>query len=164
MPITGDAPDFTLKSVEGKEVSLGKITPMFPALLVFFSSRGDACELMMPLLREFGVAYNGADLEILAISQDSRAEAAGYLKSIGWSGRILVDPAPYDVSRAYGIRELPAAVLVDCDNTIVASAEGVTESGFNALSRAIADLAKWSYAPVVPGETPAVEPQPSRAS
>lgn len=163
MPIVGAAPGFTLKSTDDKVVSLYEITPLFPVLLVFFSSRGKACGAMMPLLREFGIAYRGADVEILAISQDSRAEAATYLDSIGWSGRVLVDPAPYEVSTAYNVRRLPAAVLVDGNNTVIASAEGVTESGFNALSRAVANLVGWNYTPVVPGEAPEVEEQPSRA-
>lgn len=158
----GTAPDFELRTLDDLPVKLSLITPLWPVLLLFFRVRGEACELMMPMLREFEIAYNGADLEILAISQESLHETKNYMASLGWRGRVLVDHPPYAVSASYQIKELPAAVLVGPEMEILASAEGADEAGMNRVSQAVADLASWTYAPVVSSQPVGVEAVPTR--
>lgn len=147
---TPTAPDFELLSTEGKPVQLYPITAMWPVLLVFFSARDDACRRLLPMIAQFERAYRGADLEILAISQDSRMQARDEMKGLGWSGRVLVDPAPHLVSASYGIRDLPALVLIGPENQVLAMAQGPDDASINAVGRAVANLTRWNYLPMVP--------------
>ncbi|RIK09921.1 MAG: hypothetical protein DCC49_04865 [Acidobacteria bacterium] len=163
MTTTSTAPDFELTSTEGKTVKLYPITAMWPVLLVFFRSRGEACERIMPMIADFERTYRGADLEILAISQDSRAEARDRLAELGWGGRILIEAPPYSVSKSFGVTELPALVLIGPDNQVLAAAQGADEFGMNSVGRAVAELTNWTYRPVVGEQLEDLEAVPSRS-
>lgn len=160
--MTSTAPDFELTSTEGKTVKLYPITAMWPVLLVFFRSRGEACERILPMIAEFERTYRGADLEILAISQDSRGEARDRMAELGWGGRILLETPPYSVSKSFGVTELPALVLIGPDNQVLAAAQGPDEFAMNSVGRAVADLTKWNYRPVVGEQLEDLEAVPSR--
>lgn len=162
MTATSTAPDFELTSVEGKSVKLYPITAMWPVLLVFFRSRGETCERIVPMIAEFERTYRGADLEILAVSQDSKAEARDRMKELGWGGRILLETPPYAVSKSFGVTDLPALVLIGPDNQVIAMAQGADEFAMNSVAQSVADLTKWTYRPLITEQLPDLESVRSR--
>lgn len=162
MTTTSTAPDFELTSTEGKTVKLYPITAMWPVLLVFFRSRGEACERILPMIADFERTFRGADLEILAISQDSRAEARDRMDDLGWGGRVLIETPPYSVSKSFGVTELPALVLIGPDNQVLAAAQGADEFAMNSVGQAVAELTKWTYRPIVGEALENLETVPSR--
>ncbi len=115
---TGDkAPDFTLKTLEGKEVRLsdykGKVV-----LINFWASWCPPCRAEMPLFEDVYKRYRDKGFEILAISTDVNEEAVHkFLKDIKVSFPILMDDGK--VSEIYGITGLPTSYLLDRDGKVI---------------------------------------------
>jgi hypothetical protein len=96
--------DFSLPSVAGDSVRLSD----GPALLLFVS---EECPTSTLALRRL----SGAGVRIVAVFEDPLEVAARVARRTGFDGVVLSEPAPYDVSRAYGLVSLPTAVLVDAE-------------------------------------------------
>lgn len=60
----------------------------------------------VPAMRDRGVT-------VAAVFADPLEVAARTARRAGFSGSVLSEPSPYDVSRAYGLQAVPTAVLVD---------------------------------------------------
>jgi len=126
-----EAPDFTLKDQDANEVSLSSFRGDKAVALVFYPfsfsgiCRGELCELRDDLSR-----YESADVQVLAVSCDSRQVQKAWADSEGYQFPVLSDHWPHgEVARAYGVFNedvgcaMRATFLVDKDGTIVDSFE-----------------------------------------
>jgi mycoredoxin-dependent peroxiredoxin len=122
-----EAPDFTLKDQDANEVSLSSFRGDKAVALVFYPfsfsgiCRGELCELRDDLSR-----YESADVQLLAISCDSRQVQKAWADAEGYQFPVLSDHWPHgEVARAYGVFNedvgcaMRATFLVDKDGTIV---------------------------------------------
>ncbi len=64
------APGFTLKSLDGKEYSLGKLLEKGPVVAVFFKISCPVCQFTLPYLQRLAQRYAGDSATVIAISQD----------------------------------------------------------------------------------------------
>ncbi|MCX8118431.1 MAG: TlpA family protein disulfide reductase [Desulfobacterota bacterium] len=107
-----EPPPFSLKSLEGKEVSL-KDYKGKPVLLFFWGSWCQACKEDLALLEKFGGRSN-LQMEILTIAVDGEKERR--IRSIVKEYRITL-PVLLDqkekTARAYGVRMIPTAYLIN---------------------------------------------------
>ncbi len=111
------APDFKLKTLDGKQVSLsglrGKVV-----LINFWASWCPPCKEEIPLFEEVYKKYRDKGFEILAISTDSSIDALkDFLKDHKISFTVLLDNGK--VSNLYGIQGLPTSFLVDREGKVV---------------------------------------------
>jgi len=111
------APDFKLKTLDGKEVSLsdyrGKVV-----LINFWATWCPPCREEMPLFERVYKKYRDKGFEILAISTDTSTEPVKkFVKEYKLSFLILMDAD--NVSGLYGIQGLPTSFLIDREGKIV---------------------------------------------
>jgi peroxiredoxin len=121
------APDFSLRSVEGKKVSLSDYRGK-AVLINFWATWCAPCKIEMPWLVELRKQYASQGFEILGVSEDDadtpRTKLAKFGLEQGLNYPLLVgDDA---VSRKYGgVEFLPTSYFVGRDGKIVAETAGL---------------------------------------
>jgi len=119
------APDFTLKTPEGTELSLSSLKGKV-VLLDFWASWCKPCRASFPHMKELYEKYHSKGFEILGVTNDSNHKAwkkAIENDEIPWlnvADEFPVNPAPARVISEYGMDYLPSTVLIDKDGIIIA--------------------------------------------
>lgn len=141
------APDFTLTNQHGEEVTLSSFRGVKPVTLVFYplsfsgTCTGELCEL-----RDNLSVFESAEVELLAISVDSKFTQAKFAESEGYKFQLLADFWPhgavtkqYDAfldEKGHGTR---ATFVIDKDGVV--AAKFVTSPGearnFNSYQKAL---------------------------
>jgi peroxiredoxin len=122
-----DAPDFVLKSLDGKNLRLSEYRGQ--VVLVNFWARWDGdSRKEMPALEHLYGTYGRAGLVVLGVAVDGDMRRAGeFAKSMGVSYPILLS-GNGDVGRDYQIQAMPLTILVD-RNGVVRFASGGYQRG-----------------------------------
>ena len=119
--------DFTLKDVEGNDVSLqsykGKVI-----VLDFWATWCGPCKVEIPHFIEFQQKYGSTGLQIVGISVDDPVDKlAPYVKEMGMNYPVLQGLGHDDVQDAYGpILGIPVSVLISRDGKVCATHTGLT--------------------------------------
>ncbi len=111
-PLSGAAPDFTLKTLDGSNFRLeehrGEVL-----FINFWATWCGPCRQEMPLLNELHERYSAAGFKILGVNvEEDSAGAATMAKKMGLSFPILFDTES-NVSQLYNVDAMPSSVLVD---------------------------------------------------
>jgi peroxiredoxin len=109
------APEFTLASVTGGSLGRAELHADGPALLLFVSEECPTCTLTLRRLAPLVPQLAASGLPITAIFEDPLEVAARVARRTGFTGTVLSEPAPYEVSRAYELVSLPTFVFIDRD-------------------------------------------------
>ncbi|HWD65880.1 MAG TPA: redoxin domain-containing protein [Solirubrobacteraceae bacterium] len=127
------APDFVLPSAAAGPLSLQELTADGPALLVFVSEECPTSTLTLRRLAPAVPALQEGGLSVAAVFADPLEVGARTARRAGFSTTVLSEPAPYDISRAYGVQTVPTAVLVDPTREIQGRIVGWDADGLQAL-------------------------------
>jgi peroxiredoxin len=156
------APNFSLKSLDGKEFSLSATLQKGPVLLAFFKIGCPVCQFTFPFLERLYQRYKNLDLTIVGISQNGPEKAAAFNKEYGVTFPVLLDPEEkgYVVSNAYGLTMVPTILLVDTDGSVLVSQMGFVKSDLESIANRFAERTKLAKAPLfLPSESiPANKP------
>ncbi len=119
-PIAGHhAPDFTLRNLEGQEVSLSDFRGQ-PVIINFWATWCGPCRVEMP---EFQNAFNAHETDGLVVlgvnltERDSIDAVPGFLDEFGLTFPVVLDQAG-DVANTYNVFGQPASVFVNKDGTV----------------------------------------------
>src|SRR5579883_1172793 len=107
LPAGATAPEFQLKSLDGKEFFLREALVRGPVLLVFFKVSCPTCQYSFPFYERLFRKYRNRNVTLVAISQNNPAETAAFAREFGVTFPILLDDIPYPVSNAYGLTNVP---------------------------------------------------------
>jgi peroxiredoxin len=129
------APDFDLPSVAGGAVGLADLLAGGFALVVFVSEECPTCALTLRRLVPLVEPLQQGGVRTVALFEDPPEVAARTARRAGFAGTVLAQPAPYDISRAYGLVSVPTSVLIDGDGRIARRVAGWDEQGLNDLLR-----------------------------
>ena len=127
------APSFTLKSVDGKTVSLADYKGK-AVLLNFWATWCGPCKLEMPWLIQMQKKYASKGFTVLGISEDdgSTKEVSDFMAKMGVDYPVLM----YDdqMNKAYGgIDYLPTSYYIGRDGKVIVEAGGlISESEMEA--------------------------------
>ncbi|MDD4859967.1 MAG: TlpA disulfide reductase family protein [Dehalococcoidales bacterium] len=113
------APDFALRGLDGKGVSLSQFKGQ-PVLLNFWATWCGPCRAEMPYLNDLYLDKEWSDkgLQILAVSSGEPAERVEqFLKENGLSLPVLLDTTQ-SVSQDFHIQYLPTTFFIDKDGII----------------------------------------------
>lgn len=117
------APDFTLRSLDGADVALHELWRAGPVLLVFFKVTCPACQLTFPFLERI----HRGNLKVVAISQDDAKATAAFHGRFGVTMPTLLDSGPsYVAGRAYNISAVPSLFWIEAGGRV-----GWSDAGFD---------------------------------
>jgi peroxiredoxin len=107
-----DAPDFVLKSMDGKNLRMSEFRGQV-VLVNFWARWASDSRQEMPALDRINTTYNRAGLVVLGISVDEDlGRAREYAAAMKVSYPIMFDTGS-DIGRDYLLQKMPMTVLVD---------------------------------------------------
>src|SRR5579859_2885585 len=114
-PVAGaPAPDFTLKSLDGQQVTLSQLKG-HPVLINFWASWCPPCRLEMPDLVKAYTAHKAEGFVLLGLNAtalDTLPDIKAFVKEFGMTFPVLLDQDG-SVEALYRLRGLPLSVFVD---------------------------------------------------
>jgi peroxiredoxin len=129
-----DMPDFTLRDLSNREVSLNDFKGKSPVLLFFWATWCPYCQKSLPAMISLREKYSDQDLAILGIDLDEpRDLVQDYIDKFNVNFTILIDERNV-VSSQMGIVGVPTFILVDKEG------KGVVAD--NSLSPAMSQMIK----------------------
>jgi len=106
------APDFTLKTLDGQEITLSKLRGKV-VLLDFWATWCGPCKESIPHLVQIYKTYQQKELEIIGMNVD-RGDVSGvhrFVKSMDIPYPVIITPD--EVGRSYGVAGIPTTILID---------------------------------------------------
>jgi peroxiredoxin len=148
------APEFTLKTLDGKGFSLSDETALGPVVLAFFKVSCPTCQYAFPFLERLHKAYGHQRARLFGVSQNNAKETAAFVKEFGVAFPILLDDTrAYPVSNSYGLTNVPTIFWIAEDGEIEISSVGWVKAEFEQINRKMAEAGKAALAAVFkPGE------------
>ena len=121
------APDFTLKTLDGKTLKLSDLRGK-AVVLNFWATWCPPCKVELPWFVDLQKQYGGQGLQIVGISEDEggKDKVAAFVKEMGVNYTIAVDDS--SVSEKYGdVEDLPTTFYIDRNGKIVEFAMGLVD-------------------------------------
>ena len=128
-PTGKPAPDFTLQTLEGKNVTLSSLHGK-GVLLNFWATWCGPCKIEMPWFVELQKEYGPQGLQIVGVAMDdsSTQDIQTFVKEMGVNYPVLIGKEA--VGQAYGgVDVLPTTFFIDRDGKIVAREFGLQSRG-----------------------------------
>jgi len=154
------APEFSLKSVDGKEYALGKLLEKGPAVVAFFKISCPVCQFTVPYLQRLAERYAGESATVIGVSQDDARGTKEFNREYGVTFPTLLDEHGYPVSNAYGLSMVPTIFLIEPDGKVKISCMGFDKSDLEKIAGELSQRRKISSAPlfrpdeVIPAQKP----------
>ena len=143
------APDFTLRGMDGKELSLREALARGPVVVAFFKISCPVCQYTFPFLERVYKAYGNHNLTIAGVSQNDQKDTAAFLKEYGVTFPVLLDDTSrYPVSNAYGLTNVPTMFWIAQDREIEISSVGWERKEIEEMSRRAAEITRVGPKPV----------------
>ena len=142
--VTGTkAPEFELKTVDGKRVSLSGELSHGAVVLAFFKVSCPTCQYAFPFLERLHKAYGNKGVRLVGVSQNDAKDTAAFNKEYGITFPVLLDDMrSYPASNAYGLTNVPSIFYVAQDGEIEVSSVGWIKADFEEISRRMAGAGK----------------------
>jgi peroxiredoxin len=135
------APDFTLRSADGKNLRLNEQRGQV-VLVNFWASWCGPCRQEMPHLNRLYDKYRASGFTLLAVNiDDDPRQATGTATRWGLKFPVLLD-ADKAVSKLYDLGSMPATVLIDRDGRVRYLHRGYREGMEEGYERQIRELVK----------------------
>ena len=111
------APNFTLKSLSGKNLKLSEMTGNV-VLINFWASWCGPCREEMPLLNALHKKYEPLGFTVLGVNVEEQTDLArGFLNDFPVDFPVLLDKKN-EVSKLYNVIAMPTTVVVDRDGNM----------------------------------------------
>ena len=115
--VKGPAPNFTLKSMSGKNLKLSEMAGNV-VLINFWASWCGPCREEMPLLNALHKKYAPLGFTVLGVNVEEQVDGArGFLSNVPVDFPILLDNTN-KVSKQYKVIAMPTTVVVDRDGNM----------------------------------------------
>jgi peroxiredoxin len=134
------APAFQLATTMGERLSFLEALARGPVLLAFFKVSCPICQFTFPFLERIHQQLREQGGQIWGVVQDKAKDGAQFAATYGVTFPILIDDAPYKVSRAYSLAHVPTLFLVKPDGRVEISSEGFCKADLLAIQKSLAQL------------------------
>lgn len=138
-PFPGSAPDFSLKSFDGKEITLSQLKGKV-VLLDFWATWCGPCKESIPHLIQLYKNYRESGLEVVGMNIDKGDGEAVRRFVMSMDIPYPVVAAPEEVVRDYRVTGIPATFLIDKEGKIRERAVGFSGAIARQLNTKVADL------------------------
>jgi peroxiredoxin len=148
------APEFELKTLDGKLFSLNDQMARGPVVLVFFKVSCPTCQYALPFYQRLYETYGHKGVALVGISQNGAKDTATFNKEFGVTFPVLLDDThSYPVSNAYGLTNVPTIFWIAQDGEIEISSVAWVKADFEQINRRMAEAGKITPAAMFrPGE------------
>jgi len=138
-PTPGLAPDFTLKTLEGKEITLSQLKGKV-VLLDFWATWCGPCRESIPHLIQLYKNYRESGFVLVGMNVDKGdvEVVRRFVKSMDIPYPVVT--APEDVVRSYRVTGIPATFLIDKGGKIREKMAGFNSAIAQQLTAKVADL------------------------
>jgi peroxiredoxin len=139
------APDFTLPTPDGKNLSLSDYLGKSVVLIDFWATTCDPCLVEIPHLVELYEKHKDKGFVVLAISADgpeTRAQVTSVIHDKKMSFPVLLDEETTVIARYNPRRDMPFTVLIDKSGAIVRKQSGYTPGDELKLAAEVEKLLK----------------------
>lgn len=134
------APEVKLPLVSGGTFDLAEALKRGPVALAFFKVSCPVCQMTLPYLERLHKANAGSKVQIVGVSQDSKADTEAFMKQFGVSFPVaLEDTSKWTVSNAYGLTNVPTMFLIAPDGKIQISSVGWYKQDIESVNKQMAD-------------------------
>ena len=122
-----DAPNFTLKNLDGKEISLSEFRGKH-VLVNFWATWCGPCKIEMPSLEALYEKFKDKNFALLAISNDMFGAniVKPFVKAHKINFTVLLDQR-LKVSNAFGVVSLPTTFMIDPQGKIIGALFGAED-------------------------------------
>ena len=133
------APEFSLKTLTGEEMSLSKYNGK-TLLIDFWATWCGPCRESIPHLVHLHKTYRGQGLEVVGLSMDKGDPKTvdHFVKSLDIPYAIAI--APEEIARAYGVNGVPTIVLIDKEGKIREKIVGFNTAIAKKIESRVAEL------------------------
>ncbi len=133
------APDFTLKTLDGQEMTLSKLKGKV-VLLDFWATWCAPCRAAIPHLINLQKTYQEKGVEVIGMNMDKGdvETVRRFVKSMDIPYPIMLTPE--EVSRNYGVTGLPTTILIDKEGRIRQKLLGFTSEISKQITSTIVEL------------------------
>jgi peroxiredoxin len=139
----GDAPNFELKDLNGKKVSLKKLLKDNKLVVVDFWQVGcKPCNELLPHLQDFYDEYKKKGVAFVIISRDTsltQSQVAPFFTSNKYTFPVLLD-GDQEVSRGFGVKASPATFVITPDRKLILQHYGYKSGQEKEIHDTIANL------------------------
>lgn len=133
------APDFTLPTVDGHQISLHEALKKGPVVLAFFKVSCPVCQYAFPFFERMYQANRDAKASFIGVSQDNAKNTQAFLKHVGVTFPVALDDAKdYAVSNAYGLTNVPTLFYIDSSGEIEVSSVSWAKTEVEAVNAKLA--------------------------
>ena len=148
------APDFELRTMDGRRFALREELANTPIVLAFFKVSCPTCQYAFPFLERLERAYGHNGARIFGVSQNNPRDTSAFVKEFGITFPVLLDDTEkYPVSNAYGLTNVPTIFWIAQDAEIEISSVGWIKADCTAINSKMAEAEQTSPADVFhPGE------------
>jgi peroxiredoxin/outer membrane lipoprotein-sorting protein len=125
--VNSDAPDFTLKDINGQEITLSKLKGNV-VVLDFWGTWCHWCVKAMPKLQVVHEHFNGKNVIVLGISCNERANADP--KKFMAENKVTYNSLVFgdEVAQKYGVQGFPTLYVIGKDGKILNTKSGFSET------------------------------------
>jgi peroxiredoxin len=121
------APDFTLKTVDGKTVHLADAIKSGPVMLDFWATWCGPCHDEMPHLDAIYQQYKGRGLQLYGVNAEEVPSVRAYIHDNHILFPVVMD-ANQQVSTDYGVNAIPVTLVIGRDGKVWAGCPGFDPS------------------------------------
>jgi len=134
----GPAPEFTLKRLDGSDVTLSTLRGKV-VLIEFWATWCPPCRESLPNLQKLYSRFRKSGVRVISVAvKDNAAEVRNFVEKEGLTFDICMDDDA--VSRLYDVRGIPALFIVDTEGVIRHQLEGYRPSVDEEIAARVEDL------------------------
>lgn len=121
------APNFTLKTLDGKKVSLSDFRGKY-VFLNFWATWCFPCRMEMPSMEKLYQKFKSSPFQMVAVSLDRQGEkiVRPFVNDQGFNFMILLDESNSTVD-TYGVSGIPSTLIISPEGNIIDRLNGATD-------------------------------------
>ncbi|MCK4846114.1 MAG: TlpA family protein disulfide reductase [Deltaproteobacteria bacterium] len=124
--LVSTAKDFTLKGLDGEEVTLSTLRGRV-VLLSFWATWCVPCKVEFPALQRLSEEFKGRGLTVVAIAADTKGRVEGFIEEYGSGDMTIVLDRYGSVMRDYSVRLFPMGVIIGADGRLIGTMTGARD-------------------------------------
>ena len=142
------APTFSLKALDGKEISLASLLERGPVVLAFFKISCPVCQFTFPFLERIYERFGGKNASVVGVSQDDARDTKEFNQEYGVKFTTLLDSGTYPVSNDYGLTNVPTIFLIEPGGKTKVSCVGFDKAALETIANELAQHQKITATPL----------------